>query len=232
MAREKMDIDQPCPLSAKLRVADTASLDGLDSLKGCAADRIIVAPATASEFGTRAPTVIAPPAERPAAHSLSYAAVSDDAKETPPGDDAILSMRPASYATVHDGMIERAARRQRIDPLLLHAVIKTESAYRVNAVSSAGARGLMQLMPATARMLGVSSSMHPESNVDGGARLLRRLYGRYGDFQLTLAAYNAGEGAVARYGNKIPPFPETQAYVRTVLSTYERLLAEQNRGGR
>ena len=131
-------------------------------------------------------------------------------------------------------MIARVAERHRIDPLLLHAVIKQESSYKIQATSHAGARGLMQLMPATARMLGIgaASIAHPESNVDGGARLLRRLHTRYNDFPLVLAAYNAGEGAVAKYGNRIPPYAETQQYVKKVLGNYQRLLSEQNLAGR
>lgn len=148
--------------------------------------------------------------------------------------DAILAMRPMSYTTQHDAMITRVAARHRIDPLFLHAVIAQESQYKASATSPAGARGLMQLMPGTARELDVRGAAitHPEANVDGGARLLRRLHNRYGDFTLTLAAYNAGEGAVAKYGNRVPPYRETQDYVRKVMERYERLVAEQGGGGR
>ncbi len=232
-AAEKMDVSFDCPLGAQLRVAGAASVSDFQSLANCPADRITISPASPGEIDSRATTVIAPPeAERPIARNLTLAsAESGAAAATDDGDESILALRPVSYSTIHDRTITDAAVRNRIDPLLLHAVIKTESAYRSNAVSSAGARGLMQLMPATARMLGVPAIGDPVHNVDGGARLLRRLYGRYGDFRLTLAAYNAGEGAVARYGNTIPPFAETQAYVRKVLSTYDQLLAEQQRNG-
>jgi len=148
--------------------------------------------------------------------------------------EAILAFRPQSYTTRYDEMISRVAARHRIDPLLLHAVIDQESRYKVNATSSAGARGLMQLMPGTARMLDVRGAaiVDAEANVDGGARLLRRLHGRFGDFSLTLAAYNAGEGAVRRYGNTVPPYPETQNYVRQVMARYSKLVAEQAAGRR
>lgn len=146
--------------------------------------------------------------------------------------EAILAMRPISYTTPYDAMITRVAERHRVDPLLLHAVITQESRYRVNATSHVGARGLMQLMPGTARMLGVSAITDAEANVDGGARLLRQLHGRFGDFNLTLAAYNAGEGAVRKYGNQVPPYRETQNYVRQVMANYNRLVTEQRGAGR
>lgn len=145
------------------------------------------------------------------------------------GAEAILAMRPHSYATRYDAVISRVAQRHRVDPLLLHAIIDQESRYRADAVSPVGARGLMQLMPGTARMLRVPGAAvtAAEANVDGGARLIRQLHGRFNDFRLTLAAYNAGEGAVRRYGNRIPPYRETQLYVQGVLARYQRLLAEQ-----
>jgi hypothetical protein len=146
---------------------------------------------------------------------------------------AILAMRPKSYRTQYDALISDVAIRHQIDPLLLHAVIKQESGYRNTAASHVGARGLMQIMPATGRSLGVDpGNLHDAAlNVDAGARLLRKLYFRYnGDFQLVLAAYNAGEGAVQKYGNKVPPYRETQNYVRSVMAHYYKLLAEQNNG--
>ncbi len=141
--------------------------------------------------------------------------------------DRLLSFR-ADRATPFDAEIAEVARRQRVDPLLLHAVIKRESAYRGGVVSRAGAIGAMQVMPGTGRMLGLAPShlRNPRANIEAGARLLRRLAQRYkGNFELVLAAYNAGEGAVAKYGNRIPPYAETQAYVRAVLSEYGRLAA-------
>jgi Transglycosylase SLT domain len=238
----------PCPIESKLRVAGAGSLTGFQTLDDCGADRIIVAPASVSEYVEPRDLRIAPDAEP---RMLRIMATSNDGsvlriapkmQEPLPaefafgggstGDDAILSMRPVSYTTPYDDMITRVAERHRIDPLLLHAVIKQESQYKERATSHAGARGLMQLMPGTAQMLGVRAIAHPESNVDGGARLLRRLYTRYNDFPLVLAAYNAGEGAVAKYGNQIPPYRETQDYVRKVMANYQQLAAEQSRAGR
>ncbi|NJM50058.1 MAG: lytic transglycosylase domain-containing protein [Sphingomonadales bacterium] len=114
----------------------------------------------------------------------------------------ILAMEPRSYRTIHDDLITRTAYKHRIDPLLLHAVIKQESGYKSRAVSHAGARGLMQIMPATGRSLGVATTnLHnADVNVDAGARLLRKLWFKYdGNVDLMLAAYNAGEGAVAKF---------------------------------
>ena len=116
-----------------------------------------------------------------------------------------------------------AARRHNLDPALVQAVVAVESGFRPDAVSPKGAQGLMQLMPATARYLGVKDSLDPVDNLDGGVRYLRGLLQRYnGDVKRALAAYNAGEGAVARHGG-VPPYPETLAYVRKVL---ERVKAE------
>ncbi len=144
---------------------------------------------------------------------------------------AILVMRPQTYRTQYDTIISDTALRHRIDPLFLHAVIKQESGYRATVASHAGARGLMQIMPATGRSLGVDPSNlnNATINVDAGARLLRKLYFKYsGNFDLVLAAYNAGEGAVQKYGNRIPPYKETQNYVRSVMAIYYKLLSEQN----
>ncbi len=117
-------------------------------------------------------------------------------------------------------LIERTARRYRMDKALVHAVVTAESAYDAKAVSRAGAVGLMQLMPGTASRYGVSNRRDPAANLDGGVRYLRDLITRFRNVRLALAAYNAGENAVIRYGNKIPPYPETQNYVRKVLDYY------------
>jgi soluble lytic murein transglycosylase len=119
----------------------------------------------------------------------------------------------------YDRLIAREARIQRLSPALLKAVIAAESNFRAEAVSRAGAQGLMQLMPATAESLGVGDPFLPEENVEGGARYLRRLLDRYGDLTRALAAYNAGPEAVDRYGG-IPPYRETEAYVDRVLHYY------------
>lgn len=106
---------------------------------------------------------------------------------------------------------------------LLHAIIQVESAYNPRATSPKGAQGLMQLIPATAARFGVERSYDPESNVRGGARYVKNLLARFNNnLHLTLAAYNAGEGAVQKYNNTIPPYPETQAYVSKVLALFEQ----------
>lgn len=119
--------------------------------------------------------------------------------------------------SAYDGMIDSAARKYGIDGSLLRAVIQTESGFNPNAVSPAGARGLMQLTPSTAAALGVSDPFDPEQSIDGGARYLKQQIDRFGDVSLALAAYNAGPGAVMKYGG-VPPFRETQSYVDRVLS--------------
>jgi soluble lytic murein transglycosylase-like protein len=117
--------------------------------------------------------------------------------------------------------IAQAARTHRLPPALLHAVITAESAYDPDAVSTAGAVGLMQLMPGTAERYGVNNRRDPVSNVAGGTRYLRDLLKMFDDnLVLALAAYNAGENAVISYGRKIPPYKETETYVRRVLKYY------------
>jgi soluble lytic murein transglycosylase-like protein len=122
-------------------------------------------------------------------------------------------VRPGRF----DDLIERHATIQGLSPELVRAVIQVESAFNPVAVSSKGAMGLMQLMPATARDLGVHDPFHPEQNIRGGAKYLRWLLDRYdGNVELALAGYNAGPGAVDRYGQQVPPFRETRAYVQKV----------------
>ena len=119
-----------------------------------------------------------------------------------------------------------AARASGIDPALVHAVIAAESNYDPNAVSPKGAVGLMQLMPDTARRYGVKDRelKFPEKNIRAGVRYLADLLRMFeGNLTLALAGYNAGEGVVFRYGKRIPPYPETEAYVPRVLQQYEQL---------
>jgi soluble lytic murein transglycosylase-like protein len=116
-------------------------------------------------------------------------------------------------------MVEKAARDNQVDPLLVHSIIQVESNYNPYAVSPKGAQGLMQLMPPTARDLGVSNSFDPRQNIEAGVRYLKYLQDLYKDDRLALAAYNAGPGAVQKY-KWIPPYPETQDYVNRVGEQY------------
>lgn len=127
-----------------------------------------------------------------------------------------MQRRAASYAA----LIEKHARANGLSPELVSAVMRVESCYDHRAVSRSGARGLMQLMPGTARQLGVQDSFDPEQNIAGGVRYLAQMLQRFGaDVRLALAAYNAGPDAVAAYG-KVPPYPETQSYVQRILKLY------------
>jgi len=122
--------------------------------------------------------------------------------------------------SLYDDLIDREARSQSIDPKLVKSVMLVESAFNPSAVSRKGARGLMQLMPQTAALHGVRNSFDPTENVRGGARHLAYLIGLFGgDLTKSLAAYNAGEAAVLRYGG-VPPFDETRLYVHKALTAY------------
>jgi soluble lytic murein transglycosylase-like protein len=119
-----------------------------------------------------------------------------------------------------------AAKKTAVEPALLHAVIRVESNYNPKAVSPRGARGLMQLMPATAKRFNVSNPEDPRQNVLAGAQYLRELQTLFnGNMQLVLAAYNAGPNAVVKYGSRIPPYLETQQYVPKVLRLYQQLVS-------
>ena len=124
--------------------------------------------------------------------------------------------------TKYDDLITKTARKYNVSSALVKAVIKAESNFNHRAVSRTGAKGLMQLMPATASYLQVPDAFHPEQNIEGGVRYLRYLLNLYdGNVSLALAAYNAGEKAVARY-NSIPPYHETQNYVQRVLNLLDK----------
>ena len=129
-------------------------------------------------------------------------------------------------------IVEDAARRNQVDPLLVHSVIQVESNYNASAVSPKGAQGLMQLIPSTARRFGARNSFDVKENVEAGVKYLKYLNSLYpNDLRLTLAAYNAGEGAVAKYRNNIPPYRETEHYVYKVGEKYgsARRAAEQRK---
>lgn len=132
--------------------------------------------------------------------------------------------RPARRPAALDAAVASTAAAHGLEPALLHAVIGVESSYRSDAVSSKGARGLMQLMPATAKRFGVADAFDPAQNLRGGARYLRALLDLFDeDTELALAAYNAGERSVVRHGRRIPPYAETRAYVPKVMQRYRHL---------
>lgn len=130
-----------------------------------------------------------------------------------------LGRRRLDFPTLRP-LIARASEETGLPIALIDAVIRTESGYRPNAVSRTGARGLMQLMPGTAREVGVHDPLDPGQNILGGARYLRRMYDLFGSLRLAIAAYNAGPGAVKKHRG-IPPYRETQRYVKVVLQRYQ-----------
>ncbi len=120
-------------------------------------------------------------------------------------------------------IIQQEAKRAGLDPALIMAVIHAESAFKPDIVSSAGAQGLMQLMPATQKRFGVRAPFDPEQNIRGGVTYLRQLVKQFhGNLDLALAAYNAGENAVLAYNRQVPPFEETRQYLKRVKTLYRR----------
>jgi soluble lytic murein transglycosylase-like protein len=181
--------------------------------------------------GPPAPAVAAPAATAAAANGSFAAQLAQLTAATGGGGATAVAQLPAATAGSGGGPyaaeIAAAARRYGVEPALIRAVIRQESGFRADATSSAGAGGLMQLMPATARGLGVTDVYDPAQNIDGGTRYLRQMLDRFGgDVRLALAGYNAGPGAVAQYGG-VPPYTETQNYVQRVLA-----LLEQERAAR
>ncbi len=123
-----------------------------------------------------------------------------------------------------DSYVVDSSSRYGIDPLLIYSQMHQESSFQLKATSNKGARGLMQLMPATARRFGVSNIYDPQQNIDAGVRYMRWLLDTFeGDVSLALAGYNAGEGAVWKYGNSIPPYDETRNYVSRILNKYQTI---------
>ena len=120
-----------------------------------------------------------------------------------------------------DNYIVESGKRNSVDPLLLYSIMHQESSFKPRAMSYKGARGLMQLMPGTATRFGVTNIWDPRQNIEGGARYMRFLLDLFsGDVRLALAGYNAGEGAVMKYGNQVPPYSETREYVRRIGNRY------------
>jgi soluble lytic murein transglycosylase-like protein len=125
---------------------------------------------------------------------------------------------------VIDGYILESSLRHNIDPLLILAQMSQESSFRKNATSHKGASGLMQLMPATAARWGVKNIYSPQQNIEAGVKYMRWLMDKFGgDLKLALAAYNAGEGSVMKFGNQIPPYTETRNYVARITAHYDKI---------
>ncbi len=146
-------------------------------------------------------------------------------KDTPSSFDSILAGELAEASTEHtlskgdySPLIEAASKKYNISSKIINAVIKAESGYDPTAVSRAGAMGLMQLMPGTAKALGVQNAFDPRENIDGGVRYLKDMLSEFGgNIELALAAYNAGPNSVKKYGG-IPPYEETQNYVKKIMT--------------
>jgi len=123
-----------------------------------------------------------------------------------------------------DNYIIESGKRNSVDPLLLYSIMHQESSFKARAMSNKGARGLMQLMPFTASRFGVTNIWDPKQNIEGGARYMRFLLNLFnGDVRLALAGYNAGEGAVMKYGYQVPPYSETREYVRRIGNRYSMI---------
>jgi len=138
-----------------------------------------------------------------------------------PSSPAVVTTSSRTQLTAFDEIIDEMALKYRMPVNLVRAVMHAESAFNVNAISHVGASGLMQLMPQTAREMYVKDIFDARENIEGGTRYLRLLANEFdGDMVKMVAAYNAGPEAVKKYGGQVPPYPETQAYVRKVLSLY------------
>lgn len=160
------------------------------------------------------------------------ATLSSDSRPPPPPEPVRAASPPRAdpqLAARFSKLISRTAREFGLDVQLLHSIVTVESAYNAQAVSPKGAIGLMQVMPATGRRFGVTALDDPRQNLLAGARYLRFLLELFNqDLPLTIAAYNAGEGAVQKYRNTIPPYRETRDYVAKVLASYQQRKGGEN----
>jgi len=212
------------------------SFDNFDTANGV---RIRVEPAKARKALTsrRAPKTTRPisvdansagrtllaPAESQRSLVVPTVAIRDAMSTTSVNQSSALRGYTTGNAQVDEYLINSGANNE-VDPLLLYSIMHQESSFKSHAISPKGARGLMQLMPFTAMRFGVTNIFDPRQNIEGGARYVRFLLDRFdGDINLVLAGYNAGEGAVEKYGWSIPPYSETQEYVRRISRRYALL---------
>jgi soluble lytic murein transglycosylase-like protein len=212
------------------------SFDNFDTRSGV---RVYSEPAKArvSSTKSRRPARIALP-NKTDANSSSTAVIDPDTsrsalKLTALSYDSVVTSETTNLSSLRgyttgnsqvDGYLIDAGTHNGVDPLLLYSVMHQESSFKSRAISPKGARGLMQLMPGTAMRYGVTNIFDPRQNIEGGARYLRFLLDYFdGDVNLALAGYNAGEGAVEKYGWRIPPYSETQEYVRRISRRYALL---------
>jgi len=151
----------------------------------------------------------------------------DDIVSIEPEETFEPNLEPLTDKTPFQRLILAAASRYHLDPDLIHSVIAIESNFNPRAVSPKNARGLMQLMPRTAELMGVTNSFDPEQNIEGGTRYLSGLLKKYkNNLTLALAAYNAGPDTVDKYGRHVPPYLETMKYVQRIAKTYAKLKAD------
>jgi soluble lytic murein transglycosylase-like protein len=170
--------------------------------------------------GSAVPSAVPGQASTSFAAALQAATAADVAPAAPLATQGTASVG-AGGSSPYDSLVEQAAARYGIDPAVLHGLIQQESGFNPEAQSSAGAAGLTQLMPGTASSLGVANPLNPAESIEGGARYLSQMMGRFGgNTEDALAAYNAGPGAVQQYGG-VPPYAETQSYVQKVLAYAE-----------
>lgn len=203
------------PLFVALLIASTTVAFG----QGYRADNFDFA--TGISVKTSVDTPVAKRAKGGAHHSPG---ASINSLSHPKRSDFSISNSLGGYTTGNatiDALILDSGRRNAVDPLLLYSIMHQESTFKPRALSHKGASGLMQLMPGTARRFGVTSIWDPKQNIEGGTRYMRWLLDKFeGDINLALAGYNAGEGAVMKYGNRVPPYNETREYVRRISKRY------------
>jgi soluble lytic murein transglycosylase-like protein len=208
-----------------LAQSQSYSLDNFDFRNGVRVE-VPVLPARAAAQDPRRPKVRSSARQTSALSTQSSALVkptvlfTDQPVNVVSVDVSSLRGYTTGSAQVDSYLIDSGTRNG-VDPLLLYSVMHQESSFKSHALSPKGARGLMQLMPGTAARFGVTSIFDPRQNIEGGARYMRFLLDRFdGDVNLALAGYNAGEGAVEKYGWQIPPYAETQEYVRRISRRY------------